>query len=278
MGMIKNLWRGFRGGPDFSEVNPLNASLENIQFSVELPYSNIDTNEPPRSIHFPIMKDGWFDQHAESLKYYRYVHVDTQMWFYVPSVVNLPSGELGVLTLMTQIKRIPEEKNISAFDLDSLGKTVISEYEDYYNSPIIGWDDNDKDPSLGKNTKIRRDILELANSRSEPWSQEFIDREINLRLSDTGYAPLKPHKIKTINGRSWLFYIEQKAVARPAKNRIYCMPLTDKYYLCLDFGYRVDRIDKFKLWKDHAEAAEKRIMESVKLTIPNDELALTHQG
>jgi hypothetical protein len=44
------------------------------------------------------------------------------------------------------------------------------------------------------------------------------------------------------------------------------------------FRYRVDIHDKFKLWKDHAEAAEKRIMESVKLTIPNDERALTHQA
>ncbi|MFC3151482.1 hypothetical protein ACFOEK_10630 [Litoribrevibacter euphylliae] len=275
MGMIKNLWRGFRGGPDFTEVNHLNASLENIQLSVELPYSNIITEEPPRPIHFPFLKDRWFEENAKSLKHYHYVNVDTQAWYYVPAVVSLPNGELGSLWLSTRIKRIPDDKNISAFDLDELGKYLIDEYENYHNAPIS---DDEEDNFKGKNTRIRQSVIEQSNNRIEPWSEEEIDRQVSYDIYSRGYAPLKPHQIKTINGRPWVFYVEQQNPEFPSKNRIYCMPLSDKFYLALDFGYKVGPGDKFKLWKDHAEAAEKRIMESVKLIIPNDELALTHQA
>lgn len=277
MGMIKNLWRGFRGGPDFTEVNHLNASLENIQFSVELPYSNIITEEPPRPIHFPFLNEGWFEENAKSLKHYHYVNVDTQAWYYVPAVVSLPNGELGSLWLSTRIKRIPDEKNISAFDLNKLGEHLIDEYESFYNAPL---DNGDRGAFKGKNTKIRQDVIAFGTSkdRTEPWSQEQIERETNLRLANYGYAPLEAHKIKTINGRPWVFYEEHTSIHTLSKNKIYCMPLSEKFYLAMDFGYKVGPGDKFKLWKDHAEAAEKRIMESVKLIIPNDELALTHQA
>ncbi|GAA3928646.1 hypothetical protein [Litoribacillus peritrichatus] len=269
MGVVKNLLRGFRGGPNFSETNNFNASFENIQFSVRLPYSNVNTKEPPRPIHFSFLKEDWFEENSKKINQNNYVHVDTQLWYYVP-LVGLPNAELGVLSLTTQLRKVPHS-SISAFNLNELGKHIVTEYEEYHNAPI---NKDQEDSFKGWNTRIRQEVIDYSNSRNEPWSQEQIDRETQLRLTDIGYAPLSPHQIKTIKNRPWVFYIEQKAKARPTKDRVYCTPLSDKYYLCMSFGYRVDCSDKFHLWKDHAEAAEKRIMESVKLTFPNDERAL----
>ena len=155
MGMIKNFWRGFRGGPDFTETNNFNASFESIQFSVSLPYSNINTEEPPRPIHFPFLKSNWFDEQSKQSRQHHYVHVDTQLWYYVPSAIYLPNGELGVLSLTITIKRIPENKEINTTDLDDLGTLLIAEYNDHYNSPIIG---GREDHCLGLNTEIRQGV------------------------------------------------------------------------------------------------------------------------
>ncbi|MFC3151481.1 hypothetical protein ACFOEK_10625 [Litoribrevibacter euphylliae] len=275
MGMIKNLWRGFRGGPDFTEVNHLNASLENIQFSVELPYSNIITEEPPRPIHFPFLKEGWFEENSYRLGHDQYVVLDTQLWYYVPAPIYLPNGELGVLSLSTRIKKLLKSSEVSAFDLNILGECIIEEYENYYNAtPIEG----DEDSFKGWNTQLRQRVRNQSEQMSSPFSEVELEEQIRLELSSFGYAPMAPHQIKTINGRSWVFCIEQQLQKRHSKDRMYCLPLSDEYYLCMRFRYRVDINEKFKLWKDHAEAAEKRIMESIKLIIPNDDLALPHQA
>ncbi|MFC3151483.1 hypothetical protein ACFOEK_10635 [Litoribrevibacter euphylliae] len=275
MRMIKNLLQGFRGGPDFNEVNHLNASFENTQFSAALPYSNIETKEPPRPIHFPYLSEGWFEKHATQNRQHHYVHVDTQMWYYIPSIAYSQGGELGCLSLTTLIKRIPKNMTSSAFELDDLGKFIALEYEEHYNSPTIGGIGGE---GLGINTEIRKSVIEQSERMSTPFSGEKLEEQIRLEMESRGYAPMAPHQIKTINGRSWVFCIEQQLQKRHSKDRMYCLPLSDEYYLCMRFRYRVDINEKFKLWKDHAEAAEKRIMESVKLIIPNDELALTHQA
>ena len=269
--MIKNDWRVVSGCPDFSDSNNFNASFEDIQFSAYLPHSNFITEEPPRPIHFPFLKPGWFDEHSKQSRQHHYAPIYTQMWGYIPAVMYLPNGELGVLSLSIQIKKVPKDKNISTFELDNLGKHLIAEYEDHYNSPIIG---GTCDHFLGLNTGIRQRVLEQSNKRSEPFSKERLKKETDLAMRSRGCASLKPHEIKAIKGRQWVFYIENQKPHRHSKDRMYCTPLSDDFYLCMRFRYRVDIQDKFKVWQKHAEAAEQRIMESVQLTFPKDELAL----
>ena len=267
MGMIKNVWRGFRGGPDFTDSNNFNASFEDIQFSAYLPHSNFITEEPPRPIHFPFLRPDWFDEHSEQSRQHIYAHVFTEMWGYVPAVMYLPNGELGVLSLSIQIKKVPKDKNIRAFELDDLGEHLIAEYEDHYNSPIIG---GTCDHFLGLNTEIRQNIIEQSEKMHSPFTGDALQRQINLAMRSQGCAPLEPHEIKTIKGRQWVFYIENQKPHRHSKDRMYCMPLSDDFYLCMNFRYRVDLQVKFKVWQKHAETAEQRIMESVQLTFPKD--------
>ncbi len=271
MGMIKNMWRGFRGGPDFTDTNNFNASFEDIQFSATVPYTNISSTEKPRAVQFPFLKTGWFEKHSKQSRQHHYAPIYTQMWGYVPATMYLPNGELGVLSLSIQIKKVPKDKNISAFELDDLGKHLIAEYEDHYNSPIIGGIGGQ---GLGMNTEIRQRVLEQSNKRSEPFTKERLKKETDLEMASFGCAPLSSHEIKSIKGRQWVFYIENQKPHRHSKDRMYCMPLSDDFYLCMNFRYRVDLQVKFKVWQKHAEAAEQRIMESVQLTFPKDELAL----
>jgi len=54
MGLLKNLWRGFKGGPDFTQCSEVTANLEDIQLTLNLPVSNIETIEPPRGYKLSI--------------------------------------------------------------------------------------------------------------------------------------------------------------------------------------------------------------------------------
>ncbi|GAA3928641.1 hypothetical protein [Litoribacillus peritrichatus] len=270
MKVIKSLLRGFRGGPDFTETHTINTSFDDINFSISLPYTNVDTQEKPRNIQFPISKQNWFESNCTQSRQHHYVPISTQMWMYVPSVKYTLNGELGVLFCSSQIKKVPKDKEIDAFNLDALGTHLLEEYDQHYNSPVIG---GPEDHGQGLNTEIRQKVDLLSESLGSPFSKSEYDRELRLRMEAMGFPPLSPYKVVSIKNRQWVYYSEPQ-VNSLSKDNMYCFPLSNEFYLCLQFRYRVDINDKFKLWKDHAEAAENRIMESVKLTFPSNEKAL----
>jgi hypothetical protein len=173
-------------------------------------------------------------------------------------------GELGVLSLSARLKKIPSNSQFNALEIDKLGQFVTNEYEEHYNSPVIG---GDNDWGLGINTEIRRKTEKQSMSLSSPFTEEEMDQQLSLRLANYGFPPIPPHQNKEINERNWIFYLDH-GQGKYITHHYYCLPIDKEYYLCLGFGYRKDQMEKFKLWKSDAEAAEKRIMEMVEVKFP----------
>ncbi|WP_444996310.1 hypothetical protein [Aliikangiella sp. IMCC44359] len=258
MGLIKNLLRGFKGGPDFSNCIEVTAILEDWQLNLTVPNTNIVTEEEPQNINYPFKQAGWFEATSKWSCQHRYVPIDTQLWYYLPMNFLLQT-ELGVLSLSTQLKRIAPEKNTNAMELHDLGRYVIAEYDEYYNAPL------DSPQGPGPNVRRRKSVEDEVRKAWEGYvSEEEIQQKILDRLPELPYPPLPPHEIRSFNHRHWVFCVEPK-LRSDTHDNMYCYPLSEEYYLCLRFRHRVDWNPKYKNWKDHANAAEKRVMEMVRL-------------
>ncbi len=251
-------WRRFRGGPDFSRNEVIDVKLENYLFSLTLPLSNISSVEPPREVNFPFSQDGWFERHAVNRQQHHLVHIYTSLWMYLPIGLLARQNELGVLSCSAWIKKIPNAKVVNAENLNEIGSYLIEEYDTHYNSPVIG------DNYLGFNTKVCQQKREELNKYAPDMSKARLNESIKCALEASGFPCLAPYEIRMVNGNNWVFYLEHQTRSY-TNDRYYCLPLKGEYYLIIRFRYRVDLAQKFKLWKKHAEAAEKRIMESVKI-------------
>ncbi|WP_444997744.1 hypothetical protein [Aliikangiella sp. IMCC44359] len=137
MGLIKNLWRGFRGGPDFSNCVEVTALLEDWRLNLTVPSTNIITEEEQQKINYPYNQAGWFEDNSEQSRQHHYIPIDTQLWYYLPNSPFLQT-ELGVLSLSVQLKRVLPDKNTNAMDLSALGRYVVAEYDERYNAPTTG--------------------------------------------------------------------------------------------------------------------------------------------
>ncbi|WP_444996311.1 hypothetical protein [Aliikangiella sp. IMCC44359] len=258
MGLIKNLWRGFKGGPDFSNCIEVTAQLENWQLNLTLPVTNIVTAKAIKKVNYPFNQSGWFEANSKQRLQHHYVHIETKLWYYLPMAIFY-QGEIGVLSLSTQLKRIPAERKVNAKDLDALGHYVITEYDEYYNAPL------DSSGGGGENTRwIKHFEDEIRSAFEGYFSEEEIQEKLAQTIPPVPQPPMEPHEIKTINNRDWVFCAEFQERGHTHDN-MYCHPLSEDYYLCLNFRHRVDDSSKYKHWKEHANAAEKRVMEMVRL-------------
>lgn len=255
--MIKNLMRGFKGGPDFDNCVEVTALMEDWQLNIDVPATKIVTEEPPRNINYPFNQDGWFQSHSKQSSHYHYVEIDTQLWYYLPVNV-LFKGELGLLSLSTQLRKIHHDKTINTQDLDALGNSIIAEYDEYYNAPIDS--PNGPGPNVSRRKK-REDEVRQA------WDGFITEEEIQAKIEERyrePYPPMPEHQIVPIQGKDWVFCVENSAESHTHSN-IYSIPLNEKYYLSLHFRHRVDWQPKYQSWKQHADQAEKKIMQTVRL-------------
>lgn len=259
MALIKNCMRGFSGGPDFASQRNVTFQLENVDFLIGLPVSNIVTEEPPRDINFPFQQRGWFEQNQEQHRQHKHVHVYTEIWVYLPVITVAPDSEYGQLTLSVWLKRTPE--SVNALDLKALGAVLTSEYDQHYNSPTVG---GPGEHGIGLNTEIRNEISAQSLARATPFSDERHAEEVRLSIEAFGAPPIAPAKTVSINGLEWVFYCEDNPNPERTRSRedFFCLPLDERFYLQLRFKHRVDRSDK-KAWQKHANQAQQRIMESV---------------
>ena len=65
MGLVKNVWQGFAGGPDSHRQQTQRFLLEDIQVQIRLPHSNVETIASPRHVNFPYKTPGWFERNME---------------------------------------------------------------------------------------------------------------------------------------------------------------------------------------------------------------------
>ncbi len=258
MKKLKEYWQRFRGGPDFSRNEVLDVKLEGHQLSLMLPSSNISTVEPAREVNFPFYQSDWFERNAKQDRQHKRVHIYTELWMYLPVGFMSSQYELGMLSLSVWLKKISPNKSIDCNNLQELGEHLFEEYDTYFNSPIIG------DNYLGFNTQVVQDKCKELKEYAPDLSNKRIQEHTESALEARGFPNLNPYEIKNIKGNNWVYYIEHH-LRKDTNSRYYCYPINSEYYLVIRFRYRVDLAQKFKLWKKHAEAAEKRIMESVKI-------------
>lgn len=248
----------FKGGPDFNKNRSYLFLLDNIKLNITLPVSNINTTESPREVNIPFNRLDFFEQNSERERQHEALKIYTELWHYLPNIGIGSSSELGMLACTLMIKKVQDATCINAMKLDQLSKSVIDEYNQHYNHSVIA------DHGQGSNTRIRQEVHEESSNRNTPWTKKETEDEIEVSINKYGYPPLSPAKQVLINNKSWVFYQEARSIVRN-KDNFYCYPLDELYYLCIRFRYRIDIQDKFKLWEEHSEIAERNIMDNLSI-------------
>lgn len=270
MGLLKNVWQGFAGGPDVNRQQTLKFLLEDNQVQVRLPYSNIATVEPPRVINFPYKNSGWFEENATQRKQHHCIHLYTECWYYMAPVLRFADGELGNLFCRLWLKRVPE--GVNALDRQQLAEYVIAEHDHHYNAVVELNTEVEPgapyDHGRGINTEIRQEALadaELRASRGSTHMLEHLEDEIESRIKSYGHPPLAPASIISLHGQDWVFYQDKQFQDSPDGADFYCLPLDDKYYFAISFKYTICQSGKMRWWK-HAKATQQMVLDSLKVS------------
>ena len=252
--LIKNLYRGFIGGPRFDIPCERIIILGDKQLSITVPDNNMAVVPTPIDKHFPHESNTWFKEHSQQYLQHEFVIIFTKNWMYLPVIPVGTSSEYGMLSCQPRIK---QTNKINVTDLDALSHFVTQEYEDFHNQ------------SDSTNEEIRKEIRERMSRRNN-ISEERLKKEIDALIENRGNPPIPLAKINKIKNFEWIFYKECRSNSLYHSN-YYCLPLSPTSFLEVKFKYRVDRSNKYEKWAKHAEESERRIMESVSLTdIPED--------
>lgn len=264
MQLVKHLWQGFSGGPDFNRLQKLSFQLEEFQLDLSLPYSNIAADEPLRMLNLPFRVNGWFEQHAKQDMHNFQVHIHTEGWCYLAPVLRGENSEYGVLWLQLALKKSPD--TINALNRQQLADYVIAHYDAHYNADTIGPDGNCH--GLGWNTRQRLKLMqeaEAAAARGSTGRLEKLEEHYQQQIERFGYPGLQPAKVISMHGFEWVFYQERKG-EQATHTDVYCLPLDKHYYLTISFQHRVDQSDE-NAWQKHAHKAEQDIMNALKVSV-----------
>ena len=252
--------KGYTGGPDFSRFEKFRFDLEGMQLSLSVPGSNVALPHAEMNINLPFRSPGWFEDHCEQQANHFYITVFGDLWVYIGPFWKTSSDRtFGVLDVQVGIKRAPSDKVLDLNDLDTLAKAIRWDYEWYFEEAEPG------DYGRGGNRVTRQEAEDEYNARFR--SPEEIRQRQKAGLLQ--YLRELPTHFETrrYGDQNWLYYALEKEPAYPA--HYYCQPLDERYYLYVRFGYRIDLRQHFHLWQANAEAAEQRIIETVRLSTPN---------
>jgi len=263
--LIKGMYRGFAGGPDFSHERTLRFTLEDRLLSVTVPYTNVAFDELEQPTHFPYRSPHWIDETSRAEEQHHISIISTDLWMYVPVVPLGTCSEYGMLTFQPRIAKLADDVGFSAFNQSALKEYLIDDYEKFHNGPV------DEKTGAGTNTKILQQLQEQSQGLNSPYSDEEFIEILEIIMSQNGYPSIPPAKIVTINNVDWVFYQEVKGISL-TRSDYYCLALDDNHYLECLFKHRVDRSNKHKKWRDGALAAQKKIMEGVILTDLKDNI------
>jgi hypothetical protein len=246
--------KGYTGGPDFSKLETFSFDLEGNALTVTVPASNIALPRGEISVNIPFRSPGWFDEHCRQQANHFYIKLLGQPWAYIgPFWRTSDDRTFGVLSTSIAIKRVLPGKVLDMNNLDTLAEAIRRDYEWYFEEEEPG------KYGRGWNRKARQKAEEEYNSRLPSQKVAYLKRA--LRELPTQFEP------RRYGDQEWLYYALERESNTSA--HYYCQPLDDQYYLYVRFGYGIDLSDYFHLWQADAEAAEQRIIESVRLTFPN---------
>ncbi len=260
MGLIRNLWRGYRGGPNFAFAQWQSFIIGDQLLQLYLPATPFYTQEAPPPDRYSIDEQGWFEAHKKQLLHHHYVHLITEIWpfgYAIPIPFPGADQEVGQLIFQALLKQVPEQAKMDAFDLERLGQLeFLSREAHYWGEPPP--DDVPFQRGLGENTKLKRKCeADVYRCRTDyPSLQAYIDDFV----AKAGHPPIHP-EVRAVAGRQFVFYIE--GCGRQQTDRTYCLPLTSRYYLLLRF--RHDVMACSKRIQQAALAAEQRILNEMTL-------------
>lgn len=260
MSVLWNIFgSGFKGGPDFNLNRTLRVTLNDIELELSIPDSNIAQGEDIHAPKILLEQEGWFEQHCSQLANHYFFPMAARRWVYIGPFRKVLREPFGSLLFNCWLKRENSEKSIPIVDLNTLQKSICWEYEKYF--------EVDEPGALlrGKNRKARQQADSIygkshwQNSVGEEQKKIFLEQE-------TQELPSVFDEIK-FGMQNWLCYSLKKEPNYPTRH--YCQPLEKQFYIDIFFQHVIDQPKYYNVWRDHAEEAEQRIMQMIRLNFPN---------
>lgn len=253
------LGKGYKGGPDFNLEHTHYYDLNGIELEVTVPDSNI-VFAPSDQRAFPFKLPGWFEANCEQSANHFYVPLNAGgMWAYVGPFWKVGREPFGVFSLGARIKRVLSGYTILPSDLSALEVAIRRDYEEHFEAEVPG------KYGRGKNRKVRK---EAEQRFSQPhWQNEEGRRREALYIEKRSFETPKDFEIREYGTQRWLYYALEREPMYPAHH--YCQPLDEQYYLDVSFRYGIDFRQYFHIWQNHAEAAEQRMIERIRLNFPD---------
>ncbi len=254
--------KGYTGGPDFSKLETFRFDLEGAELRLSVPASNTALPRGEININLPFRSPGWFDAHRRQQANHFYVNVFGDLWAYTGPFWRVgPDRTFGVLDVHVALKRTLPDKVLDPNSFDTLAEAIRWDYEWYFEVAEPG------KYGRGNNRNARREAEEEYKARHPSIPEETKLRDKALSLAHALCELPTQFEIRRYGDQRWLYYALKKEPTYPA--HYYCQPLDEQHYLYVRFGYGIDFRQFFHLWQADAEAAEQRIIETVKLSFPN---------
>ena len=253
--LIKKILHGYRGGLDFNNTITEHCYLDKkIKLTLNFPICNPKKSKKIDIKNYPYTESGWFDKNHNQIAHYKYVAIHESYWFYWP-IIRFPlSGELGDIRVNITISKLGS----SITNNDELGFSILEQYNDYYNSPII--------EKLGKgyNTEIFNKIEEESRHRATSFSDEEKIEWFESRIYRSGFPKLNFFDKCIFNETEWIKYTEKRC-SELHKKYVYATRLNNNYYLNVAFTLSINMSHSDTYWYKHADAAVVALMESIRL-------------
>ena len=254
---IRKLLRRYRGGIDFNNTyNEYYHLGQHFKLNLHLPECN--PPKPPRNkiVNYPIEEEGWFERNNKQRAHLRYIPLHEAYWYFMPIIPTPFRGEQGDLRLNISIAKLA----FPASSADKLGKALLDEYNNYYNSPVIG------DYSLGSNTRIIQEVEEHSARRATPFTEEEKQEQINKIMINRGYFEISHFDKFTFNNVEWVRYAEIKPRVRTHNKKYFFATLLENgFYLLCKFTLTTNLSYDSKPWYKDADASIIPIMHGISL-------------
>ena len=253
---INNILNRYRGGPDFKKKFQESFYLDrNIKLNLTLPQSNPRKPVSAKTVNYPFTEPGWFEMHCSRIAHSQYIPILEVYWYYMPFIPLPFDGELGSLRLNIEISKL-STPSLTSYDL---GRTILKEYDDYYNSDIVG------DYNLGRNTEIINDVAAHSALFDIPFSEEKKKAHINAGINDTGYPKITDFEEYIFNEAEWIKYTENRE-NNTRKKYVFATLLDEHYYMTANFTFTINMSHSGKSWYKNADANIIPMMEGISLT------------
>jgi hypothetical protein len=250
--------RGYTGGPDFELNESYQLDLDGITLEATLPRDNVVCSGIAQPVNFPFRSSGWFDTHCKQTSNHFYACVLAHNWAYLGPYWKVMNEPFGILSASFWIKRTLPGRTLVMDDLTTLDAAIHWDYEEFFEAEEPG------QYGRGNNTQARQEADQMYDRPYEV--SEGLKAQKAIYLKQRLCAIPSAFERRRFDALTWVYYGVEREPNYPIRH--YCHPLDGKYYLDLHFHYGIHFREYFHLWQAHAEAAEQRIMSTVRLRFP----------